>query len=275
MMADAPVPPACPAEAPQLSVTIGLDGGGRSRITGRRVSWPWSLPRGYHLHGAQGPLTVLPQAAGAGLLPGDLWRHEIAVERHARLRMVEAGSTVVHRAGDEPGAVHWQLSAGSGAVLALLSQPYVMMTGARLHQRMRLSLHSHAVAVLADGFCLRGEAADAAMEWQSDLTVEREDGTPLLRDAQSVTGAELARLAGVHETARAFGAVTLLAPGPTLEGLRQDLPDGAFGCEGGYAAVGPLRGEVGLALRIACPDGGALVRAMAAVQDRIERRLFG
>lgn len=262
------------AEAPQLSLAVGLDATARSRITRRRVSWPWSLPRGYHLHGAQGPLTVLPQAAGAGLLPGDLWRHEIAVERHARLRLVEAGSTVVHRAKTGPGRVTWRLSAGSGAVLALFSQPYVMMEGAGLHQRMRLSLHPHAVVVLADGFCLRG-AADAALDWRSDLDVEREDGTPLLRDAQSVGGTELARLAQVHAGAGAFGAVTLLAPGPTLEGLRQDLPDGAFGCDGDYAAIGSLRGEIGLALRLACRDGGALVRAMAAVQARIERRLFG
>ena len=269
----APVPQA--AEAAQLSLTISIDATARSRITRRRVSWPWSLPRGYYLHGAQGPLTVLPQAAGAGLLPGDLWRHEIAVERHARLRLVEAGSTAVHRAKAAPGTVHWRLSAGSGAVLALFSQPYVMMQGARLHQQMRLSLHPHATAVLADGFCLRGDGADPALEWRSDQAVEWEDGTPLLRDAQSVTGAELSRLAQVHETARAFGSVTLLAPRPTLELLRQDLPDGAFDCGKGYAAVGPLRREVGLSLRLACRDGGALSRAMAEVQARIERRLFG
>lgn len=278
MNGNAPFPPAPPAaEAAQLSLTIGVDTTARSRITRRRVSWPWSLPRGYHLHGAQGPLTVLPQAAGAGLLPGDRWRHEIAVERHARLRLVEAGSTAVHRAKAgkaEPGAVHWRLSAGSGAELALFSQPYVMMERARLHQQMRLSLHPHAVVVIADGFCLRAGEADGALDWRSELVVEQEDGTPLLRDAQSVTGAELARLAQVHEAAHAFGAVTLLAPRPTLELLRQDLPEGAFGCEG-YAAVGPLRREVGLALRLACRNGGALTRALAEVQARIERRLFG
>lgn len=276
MNGNAPFSPApAAAQAPQLSLTIGIDATARSRITRRRVSWPWSLPRGYHLHGAQGPLTVLPQAAGAGLLPGDNWRLEIAVERHARLRLVEAGSTVVHRAKTRPGKVQWLLSAGSGAVLALFSQPFVMMEGARLHQQMRLSLHPHAVVILADGFCLRGSAGDGELDWHSELSVEQEDGTPLLRDAQSVTGAELARLAQVHETARAFGTVTLLAPRPTLEELRQDLSEGAFGCDGGYAAVGSLRGEVGLALRLTCRDGGALVRAMAGVQARIERRLFG
>jgi len=275
MNGNAPFSPApAAAQAPQLSLTIGIDATARSRITRRRVSWPWSLPRGYHLHGAQGPLTVLPQAAGAGLLPGDNWRHEIAVERHARLRLVEAGSTAVHRAKAGPGTVDWHLSAGSGATLALFSQPYVMMEGARLHQRMRLSLHPHAVVVVADGFCLRG-GPDVAQEWHSELAVEQEDGAPLLRDAQSVTGAELARLAQVHASACAFGAVTLLAPRPTQEELRQELPEGAFGCDEGYAAVGPLRGEVGLALRLTCRDGGALVRAMAGVQARIERRLFG
>lgn len=259
----------------QLSLDIGIDATGCSRIARRRVSWPWSLPRGYRLHGAQGPLTVLPQAAGAGLLPDDIWRHEIRVERHARLRLVEAGSTAVHTARTGPGSVCWQLGIGSGAVLALFSQPFVMMEGARLHQRMHLVLHPHAIAVLADGFCLRAAQADAGQEWRSDLTVAQEDGTPLLRDAQSVTGAELARLGQVQGNARAFGAISLLAPQPTLDLLRQELPEGAFGCEAGYAAMGPLRGKVGLSLRLACRDGGALTRTMAEVQARIERRLFG
>ncbi|MDK3018540.1 urease accessory protein UreD [Pseudodonghicola flavimaris] len=275
MNRDAPVPPAEAEAPPQLRLEIGIDASGRSRIARRRVSWPWSLPRGYHLHGAQGPLTVLPQAAGAGLLPGDLWRHEIAVERHARLRLVEAGSTVVHRAKTQPGRLRWRLSAGAGATLALFAQPFVMMEGAQLQQQFLLTLHPHAVVVLADGFCLRGGAPDPALDWRSDLDARLEDGTPLLRDAQSVTGAELARLAKVHESARAFGAVTLLAPRPTLDLLRQDLPDGAFCAGGAYGAVGPLRRGAGLALRLACPDGGALTQAMAAIQTRIERRLFG
>lgn len=275
MNGGAPVPLAAAEAPPQLSLEIGIDAGGRSRIARRRVSWPWSLPRGYHLHGAQGPLTVLPQAAGAGLLPGDVWRHDIRVDRHARLRLIEAGATAVHRAKAQPGRLRWRLSAGAGATLALFAQPFVMMEGARLHQRMRLNLHPHAVVVLADGFCLRGGAADPGLDWRSELDVRLEDGTPLLRDAQAVTGAELARLAQVHDTARAFGAVTLLAPRPTLELLRQDLPDGAFDGGDAYGAVGPLRREAGLALRLACRDGGGLTRAMAEIQARIERRLFG
>lgn len=261
------------AEAPQLSLTIGLDSSARSRILRRRVSWPWSLPRGYHLHGARGALTVLPQAAGAGLLSGDLWQHEIRVERHARMRLIEAGSTAVHTARTGPGELRWQLAAEAGAKLALFAQPFVMMAGARLLQRTRLRLHPHAVVVLADGFCLSGGAADAARDWRAELTVEQEDGTPLLRDAQSVSGSELARLVQLHQSA--FASVTLLAPPSVLEVLRPALPEGAFDCDQGYAAVGPLRRGAGLSLRLACRDGGALTRAMARVQDRIERRIFG
>lgn len=261
-----------PLAAPQLKLEIACDLTGRSHISGRRVSWPWSLPRGFHQHGRQGPITVLPQAAAAGLLPGDRWRHDLTLAPQAKLRMIEAGATAVHGGGSAPGRVGWRLRVAAGAVLALFAQPFVLLPGAALRQELALILHPNATVVLCDGICLR-DPADAGISWQSVLTAEHEDGSKLFRDAQSVDGPALVRLSELHGDARAFASVSVLAPEPVLGMLETALRPVLAALEG-YAACAPLRGGAGLALRIACPDGGALTRAMAAVQTALDQRLF-
>ncbi|EEX15564.1 putative urease accessory protein UreD [Citreicella sp. SE45] len=160
----------------------------------------------------------------------------------------------------------------AGAVLALFAQPFVRLPGAALRQELALTLHPNATVVLCDGICLR-DPADAGLSWQSVLTAEREDGSKLFRDAQSVDGPALARLSELHGDARAFASVSVLAPEPVLGFLETALRPALAALEG-YAACAPLRGGAGLAMRIACPDGGALTRAMAAVQTALDRRLF-
>ena len=257
----------------QFRLNVGCDMAGRTRITGRHVSWPWSLPRGFQEQGRHGPLTILPQAAAAGLLPGDVWQSEIVTEPCARMRLIEAGATAVHGGGAEPGRVGWNLVAGPASVLALCAQPYVLLPGARLVHRVDVTMHPSACVAVLDGMCLSGDA-DPGMGWTSVLTVRDEDGSVVLRDAQSVGGAALTSVAGLHANARAFGTLTVLAPPERQGALEAALGDLARTIEGGYAACGPVRRRRGVALRLACHSGGALVRAFAAAQGVLDRCLF-
>lgn len=121
--------------------------------------------------------------------------------------------------------------------------PFVLLPGAALRQELALTLHPNATVVLCDGICLRDQA-DAGLSWQSVLTTEREYGSKLFRDAQSVEGPALARLSELHGDARAFASVSVLAPEPVLGFLETALRPALASLEG-YAACAPLRGGAG------------------------------
>lgn len=261
-------PLSAPRQAFRLSVTRV---GGVSRITDRRVSWPWSLPRGFHPHGAEGPLTVLPQAAAAGLLPGDRWQHQLSVGEGAGLRLIEAGATAVHGGGAGPGAVRWRLDVAPGGLLLMCCQPYVLMPGAALDLTTEISLAEDARLVVMEGVCLT-VPADVAQGWRSALTIRRTGSGVVLRDAQAADGDMLDRLG--QGGSLAFGAATVLAPEQELEGLADALK-AEVGVPGVYAAAGPLRHQAGIGLRLVCDTGGTLTRALAAAQTVIEDRLIG
>lgn len=249
---------------PQVSLTCGIAPDGGTAIVERHVEWPWSLPRGYRRAGQQGPLTILPQCAGAALLPGDHWRHAVTLRPGASVDLIGAGALMIHadaRRGRECRS-DWRFCAGEGATLRHLADPNVLMTGARMQQSIRVTLAPGAKAVLFDGFVRREpRAAAAGGSWSSDLRIEDTAGNTLLRERQHVTEAEMLAFAALRGGATAFGTVTLIALRPFAEGPL-DLP----GC---YAACGAARGDAGQVLRIAAETGGALDRAFRRLRALI------
>ncbi|MDO6587430.1 urease accessory protein UreD [Salipiger sp. 1_MG-2023] len=248
----------------QVSLICGIAPDGGTSLLDRHVEWPWSLPRGYRRAGLTGPLTVLPQCAGAALLPGDHWRHEVTVQAGGSVDLLSAGALMIHadaRRGREC-CSDWTLRADRGATLRHLADPNVLMSGAKMHQRITLTLDVGARAVLFDGFCRRDPAApDAGGVWKSDLQVVRADGHTLFRERQHVTEADLIALKALPGGMTAFGTVTLIGSAP-FENGPLDLPD----C---YAAAGAARGGAGQILRIAATTGGALDRAFRQIRTLI------
>ncbi|MCA1287841.1 urease accessory protein UreD [Salipiger bermudensis] len=259
-----------PGEAPQVALVCGLVRDGGTALLERHVEWPWSLPRGYRRAGRDGPLTVLPQCAGAALLPGDRWRHRIEAQAGAKVDMISAGALLVHADRKRPRVARsdWELMAGEGAVLRHLQDPNVLMTGARMAQRIDLTLAPGATAVLFDGMCRQSpEAGDAGGWWLSDLQVTAPGGRVLLRDRQRVSEADLAGIRALPGGAAAFGTVTML--GADRGALGQAFPKGPMALRDCYAACGAARGGAGLVLRIAARTGGALDRAFRHVRERL------
>mgnify|MGYP005988889321 FL=1 len=251
------------ADPPQVSLTCGIAPDGGTAILSRPVQWPWSLPRGYRRAGLNGPLTVLPQCAGAALLPGDLWRHAVTVQVGASVDLVSAGALMIHadhKQGRE-GRADWDLVAAPGATLRHMPDPNVLMPGARMRQRIALTFAPGARAVLFDGFCRQSSAPDAGGWWQSDLIVSHPSGAVILRERQHATEADLIALAALPGGAGAFGTVLVLGDAP--------FPDGALDLPGCYAAVGAARGGAGQILRIAARTGGALDRAFRSIRAQL------
>ncbi|PIL18262.1 hypothetical protein P775_20690 [Puniceibacterium antarcticum] len=252
-----------------MSLTCGLASDGGTAILARHIEWPWSLQRGYRRDGLKGPLTVLPQCAGAALLPGDHWRHQVTVQEGAKLDLVSAGALMVH-ADARRGRVarsDWALIAEPDAILRHLPDPNVMMPGARLRQRVELTLAAGARAVVFDGLCRHSPMAeDRCGFWQSDMIVSDSEGQILLRDHQYATEADLLALAQLDGGATAFGTVMLLGDPGAYAAV---FPAGPLALEDCYAASGAARGGAGVILRISARTGGALDRAFRQIRGRL------
>lgn len=258
-----------PPEPPrQLDLRVGPAADGGTALLYRHVAWPWSLPRGFRLQGRLGPLTILPQAAGAALLPGDHWRHRVVLEA-GDLHLVTAGAGLVHSGvpgvSDGRSQVDWAIEVRDGT-LALLPDPWVMSPGAAMSQVMRVTVAEGATVALMDGVCLRG-APHPATTWESDILIRRPCGGIVLRDLQRTGGDQVARLAGLPKGIQAFGQVLLLAPAARLAALQ--IESGPWDDADVYGAVAPLRGGAGVIIRLAATSGGALSAAL----DRWRARL--
>ncbi|MEM9198445.1 MAG: urease accessory protein UreD [Pseudomonadota bacterium] len=245
------------AAGPVFDLALERGSDGLTRIARRRVAWPWSLPRGFRLGdpvgGPNGCLSLIPQAAGAALMPGDVWEQRLTLGPGACARLITAGSTSVHGPGQAETV--WRLSIGPGAWLALLPDPSVLFDGASLVQTIEVELAEGAVLALADGICLR--AADTRPAGVATrLSVQGPKGR-ILEERQIAGPESFVRLAGMPGRPAAFGALTLIGAHPAEAGPL-DLP-------GAYAAAGSLRNGAGITARIAAADGGALTRALHSV----------
>lgn len=251
-------------EAPphwQFDLHVGRGADGGTAILSRHVAWPWSLPRGFRLAGRCGPLTVLPQAAGAALLPGDVWRHRVRLDS-GRMHLVSAGAALAHGGAAR---VDWDLSV-QGGVLALMPDPWVLSPGARVVQRIEATLAPGTGLVLMDGFCLRDNAATDGTGWDSE-TIIRGGGGVLLCDRQIADAAQMNRLACLPGRMRAFGQVLIVMPSPP------ELPHGPWDQDGVWGATAPLRDGAGLMIRLAAVDGGRLSAAMDRLRNWLRSRV--
>lgn len=256
-----------PGLALDLAAAPGPDG--RTRLVRRRVTYPWSLGRAFPGPDPAAPLLVLPQAAAAGLLAGDEVRHRLDLAPGARVRLASAGATVVHAPGalspaQGPAAAAWRFRLDEGAELIVAAEPHVLLPRARLALETEVELAASARLVAFEGVCLADPAAPAA--WRTRLVVRRPGGALLFEDRQHASAEALGRLRRLPHAPAAFG--TLVALAPAAAGILRAFPPGPLELPNAYAACAPLRAGAGVAIRIACADGGALREAGAALVAR-------
>ncbi len=241
-----------------MDLIIGLGADGRSRLAFRRVSFPWSLGRGYP--GPPGtPVTLIPQVAGAGLLAGDRIGQRIRIEDGAALHLESAGAMLTYGTPGGQGSVSdWAIDLGHGSRAVLLSEPYVLFDDADLTLRQTITLPRFSTLVSCEGICA---ALPGRRCWRSEVVVRRPDGTVLFEDRQQVTGELLARLAEMPGTWTSFGTVIVLS----------EDPDGALGVmtstadrldDGIWTGIAPTRDGSGVCVRVAAGSGQQLRTAL-------------
>ena len=247
-----------------LDLVVTAPAPGANRLERRRVSHPWSLGRGYP--GPDGLLDVIPQVAGAGLLAGEAVTQRLEIGPCAGLRLVSAGAMLV-LGGTAPAHSdwHWHLHPGARAVQT--SEAHVLLPGAELRLTTRIDLAPGALYLGFEGVCLAEPAAP--VRWRLETTVCGPAGTAFAIDRQGADAAALARLRGLPGAPAAFGTLLLLGP----PSIAQALPCGRLDLPGAFAAAAPLREDLGMIARIACPDGGTLRQAGLALMAQTAERL--
>lgn len=249
-----------------LDLTVSAVPDGVPRMHRHRVAFPWSLGRAFGPADTNGPLRILPQVAGAGLLAGDSRHQRLRVGPGAAARIEDAGSIVVHRGTARPAATVWDYHVGEGACLTVAAEPYSLSPGASLRLRTRISMDPSGVFVGFEGVCLAG---GGPADWRSETVVEDPSGAPLLIDRQRAAAADYPRLGALTggmktDGANAFGSILILCPPAKMPDLA--LPLDAPGI---YAGLTPLRGGIGVGIRMAASSGGTLRDAALSMMHQL------
>lgn len=243
-----------------ISAVPGADG--RSRLVRHRVSFPWSLGRGYP--SALGPhrLTVIPQMAGAGLMAGDRFNHRISVMADAELEITAAGATLVHGRSVRDSAVSdWRLDVQDNAALLIAPEPHVLMSGADLLFRQNISVGADGIFLGADMIAIAPGVRDAS--FRAETNIKRPDGTSVFADVQSADEPLLGHLVALPGGCTCFATILIVAA-PHLLGNVTAVVDQAVRAlsRNVFGQFADLRGGAGIGLRITGNDAGAVRTAV-------------
>ena len=259
---------------PVLDIIVTRGADGRSRLVRKRVSYPWSLGRGYPSSGDSRAVTIIPQAAGAGLLAGDRFRQHITVAPGASLRVAPAGATLVHGAlPPRTSRSCWSYVLQASAAASVVTEPYVLMEDADLALRQNLVVDADAVLVTTETVVLAPGVSRAS--WRLETSVLRTDGTPIFDDIQVAATGGLRRIRRLPGTFDAFTTVLVFAPPACLKGLDRELVNRIDRAGSAlWGACAHLRAAAGLGIRLAGHDGGQ-VRDMARELHEVAEAAIG
>ncbi len=249
----------------QLDLEFARDTSGRTGLSRRIVSYPFSIGAPFHLdRSAPDVATIFLQSASGGLFRDDQVTSRLRTRPQARARAAASSATIVHDARGGSGPVQTvMLSADAGSALAYLPRGNIMFPGSRLHQRITASLGPEAFLLVRDGFLTHRPTGMSGVFDHLRSVVELRDAEDriIVADRTGMTGAVVAAaIPGIGRGFTAFGSLFLFSSHADevieeiAEGLRTLLPAPPTA----YGAVTRLRRSSGLLLRVAAVDGGAL-----------------
>ncbi len=260
-----------PARA-SLDLSIERGANGASRLIRHRVSYPWSLGRGYP-NGDDGSVMILPQVAGAGLLAGDWIDQRIRVGMHASLNLASAGATLVHgRHGAQEATSRWTYDLAEGAQVVAAIAPNALLDNAQIRQENFVTIHPTATLVLVDGFV--DASTDQSVEWSGTTTVRRPNGDTMMIDRQVAGNTLLSRHSRFPRRWTAFASLLVLVPAEKcsdLLGLVRNPSPPANPSE--WVGVSKLRQSCGIGLRYATQDGASLRLAITRTLSQLKPML--
>ena len=244
-----------------------------SRLVRHRVSFPWSIGRGYRSESNPRVLTVIPQMAGAGLMAGDRFDHRIGVTSGALLELAPAGATLVHGSpGRGPAISNWCYNIQDHAALLIVPEPHVLMAGADLSLRQAIVTGPSGLFLGAEIIAVAPGVTDAGFTLET--RIQRADGTPILEDVQSASPTLLERLGAKKDRYDCFATVLIVGESRVRANFRsavdrtieETAPD-IFG------QAASLRVDAGIGIRLIGTSAGIVRSAVRRLFDLIAREI--
>jgi urease accessory protein len=238
-------------------------GGGRTVLVHQHVPYPFHVTRAFHLDPSRPDLaTLYLQSASGGLYRGDQLVLDIDVASGAAAHVTTQAATVVHDTRERAAAQLTRLRVAAGSFAAVVPEALVLFPGAAIESRIAVKLEAGARAIVAEGFAHHDPAGEDRPFARAALSTTVRDGNDrvVLSDRGAISGSEFFSAASPAGAFRATG--TLFALGPGAEGLDAAALEHRLSAAGCLAGVTTAPHDLGLAVRILAPDGGALARGL-------------
>lgn len=219
------------------------------------------------------------QQSGDGLVQGDRYRTDIAIEPGAAVHVTTQNATKIYGM-DANFATHLvNLRVGAGAVLEYLPDPVIPFGSSRFLGRTSLEIHPEAVVVLGEtllaGRVAHGEAHSYDFH-RAETEVRAPDGTLLLTDRREFEPAtDTPRSPGRLGAFDTQATLYVLARGARSNELSDRIHAALNDHTGVLAGVSDLPNEAGLGVRVLATTSTQATAALHAAWHESRMQLLG
>ncbi|CAM3308892.1 urease accessory protein UreD [Paracoccus nototheniae] len=256
-----------------LALNLVRDGGGRTRLAGRRQCYPLTTTAVLPIEDEDGALIYVQNAAGS-IFGGDRLTMDITVGPKAHLCLSTPAATRLQ--GGTLSIQETSISVAEGGFIESIPDFLIPHAGARHRQVTRLSLDRNAGAILIDtiapGRVARGEWHDYTfVSYRLIATVE---GREILIDAASFAPEEApSSLAGTLGGEGYVGTLFALGPQTDYAPLAKELSECLEHMPGVFAGAAPLVSGYGAVARFLANDAPRLREATHSAWDTARTHL--
>lgn len=268
---------------PQLELDFAPDAHGVTRVTRRRVRYPYTFLKPFWFGDApRGIATVLLQSGSGGLYGGEQLAQRYACAPGAAVHVTTQAAAVAHAAGSL-GMTRQRvdISLAADTYCEYLPELAILFPGAALRQLTEIQMASDAVLIHADGVVSHDpcDRQRPFAHYASEVTIRDLEGRLRVRDALAIDGADFDRMLMQADVQwRACGLLLAAAPSRALDHAAWSTELNALlGKETDrcYVGVGCLPTDTGIACRVLARDGCALRDALTAAWRHLRLMLTG
>ncbi len=273
--------PALPRAEPvvQAQIAFSKAPSGASYISAQHVGYPFHLGRTLKLpDDPAGMAAVYLQSCSGGLFAGEDLHIQLHAGPGSQAHVSTGAATVAHSMLEGAARQTVSLTAEAGALLEYLPMATIVFPQAKLHSRVKVTLHPSARVMLCDAFCLHTPLGTSGLfdAYRADLEVRCPSGRLIAGDRLALTGQDMTRqFPGVNGPFQALATFMLVGQGLPVEALKAALRQALHGLPDSYLGVSALPNDCGVSVRILTLDAVVLRNGLHAAWASVRQTLTG